>query len=137
LADVERKGMNMLSDHPIGAMIPCQDLARAKAFYADTLGFKVIREQDEGVEFESGGVRFDIYPTRASGGTATVAGWVMGAGKLEAEVEDLRNRGVTFEQVDVPGIKTDERGIAEIEGFKGAWFKDSEGNVLAVTEETG
>jgi hypothetical protein len=44
---------------------------------------------------------------------------------------------VTFEQVDVPGIKTDERGIAEIEGFKWAWFKDSEGNVLAITEEMG
>lgn len=127
----------MLGDYPIGAMIPCQDLARAKAFYADTLGFKVIEEQDEGVQMESGGVRFDIYPTRASGGTATIAGWLVGAGNLEAEVEDLRNRGVTFEQVDVPGIKTDERGIAEIEGFKVAWFKDSEGNVLAVTEETG
>jgi catechol 2,3-dioxygenase-like lactoylglutathione lyase family enzyme len=127
----------MLSDYPIGAMIPCQDLARAKAFYADSLAFKVVKEQDEGVQFESGGVRFDIYPTRASGGTATVAGWLVGAGKLEAEVEDLRSRGVTFEQLDVPGIKTDERGIAEIEGFKGAWFKDSEGNVLDVTEETG
>jgi catechol 2,3-dioxygenase-like lactoylglutathione lyase family enzyme len=127
----------MLSEHPISAMIPCQDLQRAKAFYADTLGFKVIREQDEGVQFESGGIRFDIYPTRASGGTATVAGWLVPAGGLEAEVEELRNRGVTFEQVDVPGIKTDERGIAEIEGFKGAWFKDSEGNVLAITEETG
>ena len=126
----------MLSDYAIGAMIPCQDLARAKAFYADTLGFKVVKEEDEGVQFESGGVRFDVYPTRASGGTATVAGWVV-SGNLEAEIDDLRDRGVSFEQLDVPGIKTDERGIAEIEGFRGAWFKDSEGNVLVVTEETG
>lgn len=125
----------MLSDYPIGATIPCQDLARAKAFYAETLGFKVIEEQEEGVRFESGGVRFDIFPTRASGGTATIAGWLVPPGRIEGEIEDLRNRGVTFEQVDAPGIKTDERGIAEVEGFKAAWFKDSEGNVLAVTEE--
>jgi len=123
-----------LSDHPIAAMIPCSDLARAKTFYTDTLGFKVINEQDEGVQFESGGVRFDIYPTRASGGTATVAGWIVP--DVEAEMEDLRSRGVQFEDIDVPGIKT-VNGLAEMEGFKGGWFKDSEGNVLAVTEEIG
>lgn len=122
----------MLSDHPIGLMIPCTDLQRAKAFYQDTLGFKVVEEQDEGVQFESGGVRFDIYPTRAGIGTATVGGWLVP--DVEAEVEDLRSRGVTFEEYDLPGIKT-VNGIAEIEGFKGAWFKDSEGNVLAVTQE--
>lgn len=124
----------MLSDHPIGAMIPCSDLARAKTFYTDILGFKVIKEQDEGVQFESGGVRFDIYPTRASGGTATVAGWIVP--NVEAEIEDLRSRGVQFEDIDVPGIKT-VNGLAQMEGFKGGWFKDSEGNVLAVTEESG
>lgn len=124
----------MLSDHPIGAMIPCSDLARAKMFYTDILGFKVIKEQDEGVQFESGGVRFDIYPTRASGGTATVAGWIVP--NVEAEIEDLRSRGVQFEDIDVPGIKT-VNGLAQMEGFKGGWFKDSEGNVLAVTEESG
>ncbi|MGH2656557.1 MAG: VOC family protein [Actinomycetota bacterium] len=124
----------MLSDYPIGAMIPCNDLARAKSFYTDALGFKVIKEEDEGVQFESGGVRFDIYPTRASGGTATVAGWIVP--NVEAEMEDLRSRGVQFEDIDVPGIKT-VNGLAQMEGFKGGWFKDSEGNVLAVTEEIG
>ncbi|MGH2740842.1 MAG: VOC family protein [Actinomycetota bacterium] len=124
----------MLSDHPIGTTIPCTDLARAKAFYTDTLGFKVVKEQDEGVQLESGGVRFDIYPTRASIGSATVAGWMVP--NVEAEMEDLRGRGVQFEEYDLPGIKT-VNGLAEIDGFKGAWFKDSEGNVLAVTEETG
>ncbi len=125
----------MLGDHPIGAMIPVTDLARAKAFYVDTLGLKVIREQDEGVEFESGGVRFDIYPTRESPGSgATVAGWIVK--DLDAEVADLKSRGVTFEDYDYPTLKTVD-GIAEIEGFRGAWFKDTEGNVLAVTEETG
>ena len=81
----------MLSDHPIGAMIPATDLARAKAFYTDTLGFKAI--------------------------------------------EDLKSRGVKFEDYDFPDFKT-VNGIAEIEGFRGGWFKDTEGNVLAVVEQT-
>jgi len=123
----------MLSDHQIGAMIPATDLARAKAFYMDTLGFKAIEEQPEGVQFESGGIRFDIYPTRVGAGSgATVAGWLVD--NLDAEMEDLRQRGVTFEDYDLPDFKTVD-GVAEIEGFRGCWFKDSEGNVLAVIQD--
>jgi catechol 2,3-dioxygenase-like lactoylglutathione lyase family enzyme len=123
----------VLGDNPIGAMIPASDLARAKAFYADTLGLKVVQEDPEGVQFESGGIRFDVYPTRASGGTATVAGWIVP--DLDAEMVDLRSRGIQFEEYDLPGLKT-VNGIAEIEGFRGAWFKDTEGNVLAVAQDT-
>jgi catechol 2,3-dioxygenase-like lactoylglutathione lyase family enzyme len=123
----------MLSEHPIGAMIPAADLARARAFYVDTLGFKPITDQTEGVQFESGGVRFDIYPTRAGTGSgATVAGWLVD--DVEAEMEDLRSRGITFEEYDLPDLKT-VNGLAEIQGFRGGWFKDSEGNILAVVEE--
>jgi catechol 2,3-dioxygenase-like lactoylglutathione lyase family enzyme len=122
----------MLGEHPIGAMIPATDLARARTFYVDTLGFKPIMENPEGIEFESGGIRFDIYPTRASAGTATVAGWLVK--DLDSEVEDLRSRGVKFEDYDLPTLKT-VNGIAEMEGFRGAWFKDSEGNVLAVAQD--
>ncbi len=123
----------MLSDHPIGAMIPATDLARAKAFYMDTLGFKAIEEQTEGVQFESGGIRFDIYPTRVGAGSgATVAGWLVD--NLDAEMDDLRQRGVTFEDYDFPDFKT-VNGVADLEGFRGCWFKDSEGNVLAVIQD--
>ena len=82
----------------------------------------------------SGGVQFGIYPTRASAGTATVAEWEVA--DLQAEMKDLRNRGVTFEEYDLPGLKTID-GVAEIGGFKGAWFKDSEGNILAISEGAG
>ncbi len=124
----------MLSDYQIGAMIPATDLARAKAFYTDTLGFKVVEDQPEGVTFESGGIRFDIYPTRVGAGSgATVAGWLVD--NLEAEMDDLRRRGVTFDEYDLPDFKT-VNGIAEIGGFRGGWFKDSEGNVLAVIQDT-
>jgi hypothetical protein len=51
-------------------------------------------------------------------------------------VARLKNKGVTFEQYDMPGLKTDENGIAELGGEKGAWFKDPEGNILALGERT-
>lgn len=49
-------------------------------------------------------------------------------------MDDLRERGVSFERFEQPNPKTDERGIAEHGGWRGAWFKDSEGNILAVGE---
>jgi hypothetical protein len=62
----------------------------------------------------------------------TVAGWMVD--DVETAVAELRKRGVVFQQYDVPGLKTDERGIAVSGPAKSAWFKDSEGNILAVTE---
>jgi hypothetical protein len=52
---------------------------------------------------------------------------------VEAVVADLRSKGVTFEDYDLPGVKTAD-GIAELGGFRGAWFKDPEGNILSVVE---
>jgi catechol 2,3-dioxygenase-like lactoylglutathione lyase family enzyme len=124
----------MLGDHQIRAMIPATDMARAKAFYADTLGLKVVEDNPEGVDFESGGVRFGIYPTRATAGSgATVATWEVP--ELEVEMNELRSRGVQFDEYDLPDFKT-VNGIAEIKGFRGAWFKDTEGNVLSVVQRT-
>ncbi len=74
--------------------------------------------------------------TRGSSSRAAGCGSTSIPPGLDAEVADLKSRGVTFEDYDYPTLKTVD-GIAEIEGFRGAWFKDTEGNVLAVTEETG
>ena len=121
----------MLSQYKIRATIPAKDLARAKKFYTEALGFQVVTEDAEYVRLQSGGVEFGVYPTRASGGSATVAEWEVD--DIEAEMKDLRNRGVKFEDYDLPGIKTVD-GLAEVGEFKGAWFKDSEGNILAVSQ---
>ena len=53
---------------------------------------------------------------------------------VESTVVELSERGVKFEQYDEPGMKTDEHGIADVGPFKGAWFKDTEGNTLGVVE---
>jgi hypothetical protein len=62
----------------------------------------------------------------------TVAWWKVD--NIEEVARALRERGVVFEQYDLPGLKTDERGIATIGPTKSAWFKDSEGNILAISE---
>ena len=124
----------MLNDSPVYATMATGDMARARAFYEGTLGLSVEMEDEVGgVWYSSGGARLLLYPS-AFAGTAqqTVATWVVD--DVEATVAELAGNGITFEQYDLPGIKTDERGIAELAGVKGAWFKDPDGNILNVGE---
>jgi catechol 2,3-dioxygenase-like lactoylglutathione lyase family enzyme len=126
----------MLADAPVHPTIPASDLERAKRFYRDTLGFQVSIEMDEGVRFEcGGGTHLYVYPTPSAGQAAhTLAAWEVA--DLDAEMAGLRGRGVTFEEYDLPGLKTVD-GVAEFGRLRGAWFKDSEGNILGVTEMRG
>ena len=123
----------MLSNLRVAAMVAVKDLEKAKPFYTDTLGLKILRDEPEGVEFEcGGGTMLSVYPSSFAGTAQnTVAGWE--TDDLDAAVADLRGRGVTFEEYDMPGLKT-ENGIATLGKFRGAWFKDPDGNILAVTQ---
>jgi catechol 2,3-dioxygenase-like lactoylglutathione lyase family enzyme len=123
----------MLADAPVHPAIPASDLERARRFYRDTLGLKVSMEMEEGVRFDCGaGTQLYIYPTRSAGQAAhTLAAWRVT--DLHAEMADLRARGVTFEEYDLPGLQTVD-GVAEWGHLRGAWFKDSEGNILGVTQ---
>ena len=123
-----------LSDYPVSATIPAQDLARARDFYENTLGLKGVEAAD-GIQYECGGTRFLLFESSGkSSGDHTQMGWDVD--NVEAAVEELTQQGVKFESYDLPGFKTDERGIAEIGGMKGAWFKDTEGNLLAICQNT-
>jgi catechol 2,3-dioxygenase-like lactoylglutathione lyase family enzyme len=127
--------MVMMSNYPAVATIPATDLERAKRWYVEKLGFKPARETSEGIEFDAaGGTRFSLFPTRAAAGAGHTV-LTFEVDDVEKIVEQLRGQGVVFEDYDMPDFKT-ENGIATIEGFKGAWFKDSEGNILAVAERT-
>ncbi|MGH3730108.1 MAG: VOC family protein [Micromonosporaceae bacterium] len=121
----------MLSEAPIYATIPTRDFDRAKHFYRDTLGLKVDEESADGVAFECAGTRLYVFPTHSDQMAGhTLASWEVS--DLDAEMADLRARGVMFEEYDLPGLKT-QNGVAELGNIRGAWFKDSEGNILAVT----
>jgi catechol 2,3-dioxygenase-like lactoylglutathione lyase family enzyme len=123
----------MLSNYPLYPTLPAADLDRARRFYEQTLGFTPANEDPEGILYESGGSRFLLYPSQFAGtGQQTVASWEVD--DLEKVVTDLRQRGIVFEQYDLPGLKTDQNGIAELGDTRGVWFKDTEGNILSVSE---
>lgn len=122
----------MLAEAPVSATIPARDFDRAKHFYRDTLGLKVIEDAPEGVRFDCAGTQLYLYPTFSPEVAGhTLANWDVT--DLDAEMTDLRARGITFEEYDFPGLKT-VNGVAEMGNERGAWFKDSEGNILAVAE---
>lgn len=122
----------MLQDSPIYCYLPATDVARARTFYEGKLGFKPAREPAGGVVYEcAGGTACFLYPTPNAGTSkASQAFWeVM---DIESTMAELKRRGVTFEKYDLPG--TDANGITTGGGAKAAWFKDPEGNILAIIQ---
>jgi predicted enzyme related to lactoylglutathione lyase len=123
----------MLKNAAIVPYIPVADVARARKFYEEKVGLKAKEEYAGGVIYECGlGSWVFMYPSAGAGTSkASTAFWAVD--DLASEVEELRARGVVFEEYDMPGLKT-QNGIATAGGAKAAWFKDSEGNILAITQ---
>jgi predicted enzyme related to lactoylglutathione lyase len=126
----------MLNTSRVEANIPAADLARAQAFYADKLGLTPEREL-AGVNLSyqtASGTRFNIYETSYAGQAGhTIAQWHVD--DIEAEVHDLKAKGVQFEVYDMPGVEWDGE-IASLKGLgRAAWFRDSEGNIMCVDQE--
>jgi predicted enzyme related to lactoylglutathione lyase len=122
----------MLKAAPIRAYIPVSDLSRARNFYERTLGLAPKEEYAGGVIYECGGAEVFMYPTKNAGTSkASQAFWQVR--DVEAEVAELKARGVVFQEYDMPGIRM-KNSIATGGGAKTAWFKDTEGNILAVSQ---
>ena len=124
--------MPTLADWSLGTTIPAKDLEGTRRFYEDVLGAQAIMEDPGGIIYQSGDSFFSLYPTEFAGTAQHTVGAFM-VRDVEAAVADLRGKGVTFEEYDLPGLKT-VNGIAELGGTKGAWFKDPEGNILSVVQ---
>jgi predicted enzyme related to lactoylglutathione lyase len=129
--------MASLGDYPAAAVLRAQDISRAKKYYADVVGLKPVKIPTSGSEgmFEAGdGTMVLIYERPGMPAPQnTTLGFNLPADKFDEVAADLRARGVTFEDYDVPeiGLKTVD-GIAEFEGTKAAWFKDSEDNIINI-----
>ena len=123
----------MMSRFRIGPTLPASDIERAKAWYLDKLGLTPVSEDPGGVEYElESGTGFTVYPSQFAGTAQNTAAGFRTGEELEKVVDELAAKGVVFEQYDFPGLKTDAKGIADVGETRGAWFKDSEGNILAV-----
>jgi predicted enzyme related to lactoylglutathione lyase len=123
----------MLQKYPMYAYIPVKDVARARGFYEKKVGLKPKEELGGGVAYEFGEhTGCFLYPTPNAGTSrASQAFWQVD--DVEREVKDLKSRGVVFEEYDMPEMKTVD-GIATTPGGKAAWFKDTEGNIMALIE---
>jgi catechol 2,3-dioxygenase-like lactoylglutathione lyase family enzyme len=122
----------MPAEWSFGATIPAKDLDGTRKFYESVLGMEIVMEDPAGIIYRSGDSMLSLYPTEFAGTAQhTLGGFVVK--DAEAAVADLRAKGVTFEEYDMPGIKT-VNGIADFGGMKGAWFKDPEGNILSIAE---
>jgi catechol 2,3-dioxygenase-like lactoylglutathione lyase family enzyme len=132
----------MLKNGRVATRLPAQDLERARAFYAEKLGLEPVEAREGGLRYVCAGGEFALFESAGvASGEHTQMGWEVE--DIEATVRELRARGVVFEEYDFPGLKTVD-GIADIEGNypskgtgeRGAWFRDSEGNMLGVGQPT-
>lgn len=132
----------MLERAHIATRLPVQDLPRARDFYAQRLGLEPTEERPGGLLYRGAEGEFALFESSgASPGTFTQMVWEVR--DIDQTVADLRRRGVVFEEVDLPGLKTTD-AIAEVadnypgkgRGERAAWFRDSEGNVLAISQAT-
>ena len=125
----------MLSDAAVLTTLPVSDLERAKRFYREMLGLSPMRELPQGLLYEcTDGGRFLLYPTGARSQSAhTQMSFVVT--DIEAEVGDLKSDGVTFEAYDLQDLTT-VGSIAYTRSAESAWFRDSEGNLIGITQTT-
>jgi len=127
----------MLANVPVYSTLPTSDLDRARRFYGEALGLAEGPVSVQGGVFfaAGGGTALRIYerPPDYTPAEYTVLGFLVE--DLEEEMSELRRRGVTFEEYDLPHLKT-ENGVYNDQqrGAKGAWVKDPDGNILALTQ---
>jgi predicted enzyme related to lactoylglutathione lyase len=123
----------MLKDSPVVPYIPATDIARARKFYEDKVGLVPREEIAGGVVYECGNGSWIFLYRSGGAGTSKASQAFWQVDDVDAEVRALRSRGVVFEEYDMPGLKTVD-GIATAGDSKAAWFKDSEGNIMAVIQ---
>ena len=123
----------MLGDHPVFPILLSKDLVASRAFYHDTLGLEILREDEERIMFRCGGGSM-LSVTLSTVGTAdtqTQLAWRVP--DLQAELADLRARGVRIDEYDLPDPKTTD-GIADMGFSWAAWIIDPSGNALGIIQ---
>jgi catechol 2,3-dioxygenase-like lactoylglutathione lyase family enzyme len=120
----------MLGSTNASANVAVGDIEIARRFYQDTLGLTPVDAKgQEVIVFRSGDTRLNVYRSQYAGSNqATAVTWAVGD-RVDAIARALKEKGVTFEHYDMPGITLD--GDVHVgHGMRVAWFKDPDGNIL-------
>ena len=123
----------MLQNAPMFAYLPAKDLARARRFYEDQLGFRPIRPESHGVTYEFAGQTACFLYVTPNAGTSQASQAFWRVSDVDREIAELKSRGVVFEDYPVEGTRSPS-GAVTAGGAKAAWFKDSEGNIMAIIQ---
>jgi catechol 2,3-dioxygenase-like lactoylglutathione lyase family enzyme len=136
LRESNEKGDRMLGDKDAAATLAVSDLQRARDFYENTLGLTPVQEPPGGILYKSGNSVVLVYPSEYAGtNQATAASWAAGA-DFDGIVADLSAKGVAFEHYDDLPDTTREGDVHIAGEFKAVWFKDPDGNILNLINET-
>jgi catechol 2,3-dioxygenase-like lactoylglutathione lyase family enzyme len=123
----------MLADARIGANVPVSNLEEAVSFYGGKLGLSLF-ERGEGEPYArfagAGETKLGVYESKTAGQSKhTLASFVVD--DVRSVVDELKAKGVTFEEYDMPGMKTED-GVAAMGETRAAWLKDPDGNILEI-----
>ena len=122
----------MLGKADATPMIAVKDLDRARKFYEETLELETGDDFGEGFVVKSGDTEFSVYRSEFAG-TNKATALTFEVDDIEGEVRALKEKGIFFEHYDLPGLE--QKGDIHVaEGFKTAWFKDPDGNILSLVE---
>lgn len=123
---------SLFRSYKLVAFVATSDAARAKAFYGDTLGLRLISEDQFAIVFDANGTMLRITTVeKVAAAKYTVLGWQVP--DVAAAARDLQRAGVELERYD--GMTQDELGIWKSpSGARIGWFKDPDGNTLSITQ---
>ena len=123
----------MLAKADAMPMIAVKDIDRARKFYEDTLGLETKEAMGgEVLEVKSGETVINVYRSEHAG-TNKATALTFAVDDIEAEVRELKDKGIFFEQYDMPGLER-QGDLYVAEGMKTTWFKDPDGNILSLFE---
>jgi len=126
----------MLGGKDAAAALAVSDLQRARNFYENTLGLEPAQEQPGAILYRSGGSVVLVYPSEYAGtNKATAATWAVGD-DFDAIVQALKDKGVTFERYDDLPETTRNGDVHQMGDLKGVWFKDPDGNILSLIDQS-
>ena len=125
----------MLGNADATPMIAVKDLDRARKFYEETLELKTVDDFGEGFVVKSGNTEFSVYRSEFAG-TNKATALTFEVDDIEGEIRELKEKGIFFEHYDLPGLEQ-QGDLHFAEGFKTAWFKDPDGNILSLAEGQG
>jgi catechol 2,3-dioxygenase-like lactoylglutathione lyase family enzyme len=124
----------MLGKADATPMIAVKDLDRARSFYEGTLGLSEVDDFGEGFMLKSGETTLSVYRSEFAG-TNKATALTFNVDDLDKEVSELKGKGISFEHYDLPGLEPRGDLYVGEGGFKTAWFKDPDGNILSLIEE--